>query len=179
MRFSTAVFFAAAAFFTGIGVAQAMPRRDTSGSLSARGSSSAAATKRGLFADDNVVPRAVDEAPISARSLDEMLETRDYMSKRFDFVEKNVLAAREDTCPICMDKIRAPDKLYSFCSNSPTHEACGHCLTDMLQRLMINCPMCRGQMHADHFKARVCKERTPPPGQGQGQSHSGGSGNGH
>ncbi|KAG6863151.1 hypothetical protein C0991_007915 [Blastosporella zonata] len=62
-----------------------------------------------------------------------------------------------------MDKIRAPDKLYSFCANSASHEACGHCLTTMLNDLMVNCPICRGQMNASNFSARVCKERTPSP----------------
>ncbi|KAG6915302.1 hypothetical protein DXG01_012253 [Tephrocybe rancida] len=163
MRFSTAIFAAAALIF--VGVTQAMPRRLQDESLSTRGPSRNEVLERGLFADDDVAPRMSElDTEIYHRELDNVFETRDYISKRFDFLDgNNVLEARTDTCPICLDKIRAPDKLYSFCANSPSHEACGHCLTRMLTDLQINCPICRGQMNASNFTARVCKQRTPSP----------------
>ncbi|KAG6910470.1 hypothetical protein DXG01_010395 [Tephrocybe rancida] len=163
MRFSNAIFVAAALLFAG--VAQAMPQRLQTESLSARGPYGNEILERGLFADEDLTPRMSElDTEIYHRELDNVFETRDYISKRFDFLENNnVLEARTDTCPICLDKIRAPDKLYSFCSNSASHEACGHCLTKMLTELQVNCPICRNQMNASNFSSRVCKERTPSP----------------
>ncbi|RDB14886.1 hypothetical protein Hypma_016481 [Hypsizygus marmoreus] len=158
MRFFT-VFAAVAALL--VGVTQALPMSGgASDSLSTREPSKHDLLERGLNVDD-LTPRA-DGRDMYERGLDVAFESDNYISKRR--VYENALERRsdEDECAICLEKIRAPKGLGSFCPQSQ-HEQCRQCIETLIKQEGAKCPICRRPLLAANFSFRVCKAATPPP----------------
>ncbi|KAG6815589.1 hypothetical protein H0H87_000321 [Tephrocybe sp. NHM501043] len=165
MRLSVAIFSAVAVLF--VGVAQALPRGghgSSSNVLDTRGNYNGVAARpvynelpeRGLYYDE-LAERELTELYIrdveklSARSL--ATEGKSGLERRDD----------RDTCPVCWNKIRAPETMTAMCVNSRTHELCSNCVVRVLMEMEGKCPMCRGHMDGHSITNRVCKERTPTP----------------
>ncbi|KAG6855207.1 hypothetical protein H0H87_006787 [Tephrocybe sp. NHM501043] len=182
MRFSTAIFSAVAVLF--VGVAQAIPygggRASGSQALwvsspstpdarmltlafisvsrDTRGESYNEVAARAVY--NNLPERGLEYDGLSERSLTDLYirDVEKYSARRLSRLDRR----GDDTCPVCWEKIRAPDTMTAMCSVSRLHEMCANCVVKVLMEMENKCPQCRGALDGHSITNRVCKQATPP-----------------